>query len=401
MTSTLAVVGGTYREQCEEPRVQRLCGSGLRATQILRGLGHEVRFVTCIDDHLRPEFDAVTAALPGVDVAASPRTGPIGFTYDTPVHSTNRGGTANADPVTAAADVVVAFGMVEKTEWTVQTQWAVIDPQHAPLPDLLRNVTAAHVAVVLNEHEVRTQANDDDLDAAAQFVLGLGVHVVVIKQGARGGLVVTSAGTATFGACPTEVVDPIGSGDAFTAGFAHSWAIEHNPPEQAAQDASRVAAAHSLTGVAGFSASALDAVPEPIEYVPGPGPQVYLAGPFFNIAQRQLITLIRTALTQLGVEVFSPLHEIGRGGDEVAEQDLAGLRDSSSVLAVLDGADAGTLFEVGWATGAGIPVVGLAEHHQDHAWTMVRGTGSAVVPDLSSAVYRAAWAALSTSTAAP
>ncbi|MBB2924118.1 PfkB family carbohydrate kinase [Cellulomonas cellasea] len=395
MDATLAVVGGTYREQCEEPRVQRLCGSGLRATQILHGLGHQVRFVTCIDDHLRAEFDALTAALPEVHVEAIFRSGPIGFTYETPVHPTYRGGTATADPLTATADVVVAFGMVEKTDWTVEATWAVVDPQHAPLRDILGRVTAEHRAVVLNEHEIRTQANDDDLDAAAQYVLGLGVDVVVVKQGARGGLVVSSVGTGTFGACPTERVDPIGSGDAFTAGFAHAWATQKQAPEVAALFASQVAAAHSLTGVAGFSAAALTAVPDPIAYVPGPGPRVYLAGPFFNIAQRQLITLIRSALTQLGVEVFSPLHEIGRGGDEVAQQDLAGLRDSSSVLAVLDGADAGTLFEVGWATGAGIPVVGLAEQHRDHAWTMVRGTGSPVVPDLSTAVYRAAWAALS------
>lgn len=391
----MAVVGGTYRELCEEPRVQRLCGSGLRATQILHRIGHSVRFLTCIDDQLRAEFDALVAALPGVDIDATPRSGPIGFTYETPVHPAHRGGTATADPLNASADVVVAFGMVEKTDWTVEANWAVIDPQHEPLPYVLDRVTAEHCAVVLNEHEVRTQADDDDLEAAAQYVLGLGVDVVVVKQGARGGLVVSANDSGKFGACPTESVEPIGSGDAFTAAFAHAWATQGQEPVAAALFASKVAAAHSLTGVAGFSAAVLDVVPPPIPYIPGPGPQVYLAGPFFNIAQRQLIRLIRTALTQLGIEVFSPLHEVGRGGDEVAEQDLEGLRNSSSVLAVLDGADAGTLFEVGWATGAGIPVVGLAEHPKDHAWTMVRGTGSTVVADLSTAVYRAAWAALS------
>ncbi|CPU63358.1 sugar kinase%2C ribokinase [Mycobacteroides abscessus] len=284
--------------------------------------------------------------------------------------------------------------MVEKTRWTVSATWAVVDPQHQPLPDALERVSAARVAVVLNEHEIRTQANNDDLNEAAQFVLQLGADVVVIKQGARGGLVATMTGVTPFGACPTETVDPIGSGDAFTAGFAHAWAIEGQTPERSAAFASRVAAGHSLTGVAGFAPAVLEVVPDPIAYVGGPGPQVYLAGPFFNIAQRQLVTLIRTALVQLGVEVFSPLHEIGRGGDEVAEGDLEGLRSSNSVLAVLDGADAGTLFEVGWATGAGIPVVGLAEEHRDHAWTMVRGTGGVVVPDLSTAVYQSAWAAL-------
>lgn len=378
--------------------MQRLCGSGLRATQILRGLGHSVQFRTCVDNHLRAEFDAVVAGMAGVSTHITPRSSPIGFTYETPVQPALRGGFATASPIRAIEDVVVAFGMVE-TQWTVEADWAIIDPQHASLTDALDRVTATHVAVVLNEHEVRMQSSHDDLAEAARFVLGLGVEVVVVKQGARGGQVVSAAGTATFGACPTEVVDPIGSGDAFTAGFAHAWATDGRTAADAALFASRVAAGHSLTGIAGFTPTALDAVPEPIPYVYGPGPQVYLAGPFFNIAQRQLISVIRTALAQLGVEVFSPLHEIGRGGDEVAALDLNGLRDSSSVLAVLDGEDAGTLFEVGWATAEGIPVIGLAEHQRDHAWTMVRGTGNTVVSDLSTAVYRAPWAALRRSAA--
>jgi nucleoside 2-deoxyribosyltransferase len=348
-----------------------------------------------MDNHCHTEFDSVTADLTNMTSNITLRTGPISFSYETPLQTPRQIGAASADSLTVSADIIVAFGMAEVTHWSATAIKAVIDPQHDSIQELLSNVNATHVAVVLNEHEACKQANCEDSRSAGHFILNLGVDCVVIKQGVRGGLVMSSNSTTTFGACPTETVDLIGSGDAFTAGFAHAWAVESRGPSEAAQFAARVAAAHSIAGgVAGFSKSLLGSVPNPIPYIEGPEPSIYLAGPFFNMAQRRLITLIYNAFIDLGVEVFSPLHQVGFGGDQVADKDLSGLLKSKSVLAVLDGADAGTLFEVGWATNAGIPVVGFADNLTDHRWTMLRGTGSHVTSDLSSAVYTAAWAAL-------
>jgi nucleoside 2-deoxyribosyltransferase len=90
--------------------------------------------------------------------------------------------------------------------------------------------------------------------------------------------------------------------------------------------------------------------------------------------------------------VFSPLHDVGVGGDEVAKPDLEGLEGCSAVLALLDEIDVGTSVEIGWAAAKGIPVVGYSSRPADDAWKMVRGTGGTVVDDLSTAVYRAVWA---------
>ncbi len=78
----------------------------------------------------------------------------------------------------------------------------------------------------------------------------------------------------------------------------------------------------------------------------------------------------------------------------MAAQDMRGLRQCDSVLALLDGEDPGTLVEVGWALRAGIPVVGLADEAGDHAWTMIRGLEAEVTSDLSTAVYHAVWAGI-------
>jgi nucleoside 2-deoxyribosyltransferase len=388
----VTVVGGAYHEVCIDPTAHRLMGSGLRAARLLRALGADASLSTCVDAATASELGGVAAAF-DVAVSTTPRATPVRYVYETPVHPAIQSGSTSGEPIHADGEVVVGFGMIE-TEWTAKGDRVVIDPQHSEVAELLGRVRAPHLALVLNEHEARRFAGRDDLRDAARYFVELGIDAVAIKRGARGGLVATASRVDAFGAVPTRRVDPIGSGDAFTAGFAYAWAGQAAEPLEAARFASRVAAAHSLEGAAGFNADVLANVGEPIAYPQDSTPSVYLAGPFFNVAQRMLIRVARRALRHLGVDVFSPLHEIGHGGDEVAELDLAGLGRCSSVLAILDGADSGTVFETGWATRANIPVVALAENADDHAWTMHRGTEALVVPDLSSAIYNAAWAAL-------
>ena len=386
------VVGGAYREESLDPVVRRLGGSGVRAARILRALGTPTTLHTCVDASCVDELQML-ATVYRVDLATAKRDGDVGYLYPTPVQPALRDGNATGQPLHVDSDVVVGFGMVETT-WTARAGRAVVDPQHSNVSDVLSRVAAPHVAVVLNEHEARRHTGRTDLIEAATDLLTTAVEVVVIKRGARGGLVVSPAGTEVYGVVPTLTVDPIGSGDAFTAGFAHAWAVERADPLTAATFASRTAAAHSLTGLAAFSPDALATVGTPTVFPLGVDPTVYLAAPFFSVAERALVRIAEDAVPHLGVRVFSPLREIGVGGDEVAQQDIDALSRCASVLAVLDGGDVGTAFEVGWATRQGIAVVGLAENPADHAWTMIRGTGGRVTADLSSAVYGAAWAAL-------
>ncbi|OFB42584.1 hypothetical protein BA059_05105 [Mycolicibacterium sp. (ex Dasyatis americana)] len=386
----ISVVGGTYREYCAEPAIDRLLGSGLRAAGLLRSLGDTVRLHTLINDDDIAEFNAVCAGL-NVDVEARTRTGPIVFTYDTPISRTTLRGEASAQALRVDADCVLAFGMVESA-WTVRTSTLVLDPQHSKVTDLLNSAQAQRISLVLNEHEARASTGLLDIEQAA-LALSQDVEAAVIKRGALGGIVAHQSTLTTFGAIPTATVHPLGSGDAFSAGYAHAWAAGADPIT-AAHNGARVAAAHSLTDSAQVPPQLLQEIGSPLPYPQQVRPRVYLAGPFFNLAQRQLIRTVRSALIHLAADVFSPLDEIGCGGDEVAEKDLEGLRGCHSVFAVLDGADAGTLFEVGWATRAGIPVVGFAEHPDEHTWTMARGTGAVVVNDLSAALYSSIWSAI-------
>jgi nucleoside 2-deoxyribosyltransferase len=72
--------------------------------------------------------------------------------------------------------------------------------------------------------------------------------------------------------------------------------------------------------------------------------------------------------------------------------DLEGLDECQAVLAILNGSDAGTVFEVGYAIARGIPVVALAQNMRPEDLKMPTGSGCRVVDDIVSAIYHAIWA---------
>jgi len=121
---------------------------------------------------------------------------------------------------------------------------------------------------------------------------------------------------------------------------------------------------------------------------------VYLAGPFFTAAELWLVEQVRDTLVTLGVDVFSPFHDIGPGGLEVAKKDIEGLEQCDAVLALLDNGDTGTVFEVGWAVRHDLPIVGYASVLDQEVTKMMAGTSVELHRDLSTACYRAAWAGM-------
>ena len=84
--------------------------------------------------------------------------------------------------------------------------------------------------VLPNREEARRIAGvEDELDAGR----ALAAHgpVVAVKLGAEGGLVVTRDVVARVDAPDVELVDAIGAGDAFDAGFLAGW-LDGRPPEE-------------------------------------------------------------------------------------------------------------------------------------------------------------------------
>ena len=73
-----------------------------------------------------------------------------------------------------------------------------------------------------NEREAMKMARADDLETAVAN-LSSRVKTVVVKMGGRGALAITGEQRYIAPATPVHVVDPVGAGDSFDAGFLHQF----------------------------------------------------------------------------------------------------------------------------------------------------------------------------------
>lgn len=82
-----------------------------------------------------------------------------------------------------------------------------------------------HVDVFLPSlEEARNLTGEEDPERIADFLLSRGVRVLVLKQGARGCYATDGRDTHVIPAFDcVPVVDTVGCGDAFCAGFLHHW----------------------------------------------------------------------------------------------------------------------------------------------------------------------------------
>lgn len=124
------------------------------------------------------------------------------------------------------------------------------------------------------------------------------------------------------------------------------------------------------------------------------GGKIYLAGPFRELGQRVLINEARGLLTDLGMEVLSPVHDIGHGdAEKVVPKDLAEIDSCDAVFAILNGSSPGTVFEVGYAIAKGKPTFCLAQNMRDQDLKLPKGAGADIHTDFVSAIHRLAWRA--------
>lgn len=390
----MIVAGGTYEEICREPESAELAGSGLRAAAALLSVADEVELISAIEDASADDAATLVGGL-GLSARWHDRSEGVSFTYLTPLSAPIIGGrhARSGKRLRIEADHALVFGMIEGQP-SARARALVFDPQQpndlAPLG--LEQLRADRLAIVANAGETRALGGARSVeDAARRLLRETGAEVVVTKQAARGALVTTADVQEHIGPHPTDRVWPIGSGDVFAAGFSWAWLEQGATPVEAARTGSRAAAAWCETTRLNLPAAAFESSNQPeLNVQEG---CVYLAGPFFDLGQRWLVNLVRDNLRGLGGQVFSPMHDVGRG-DDIAAADLAGLDDCTAVLALLDHSDPGTVFEVGWARSQGKPVIGFAERPDPEGLKMLSGTDVEVHNDLSTAVYRALWTSM-------
>jgi hypothetical protein len=394
----ITVTGGVYEEKCIEPFWDEIYGSAGRAAAALSG--HiPVRLVTYRAEPFSDGLDNLERGY-GISIEGPTAGDGVSFSYmhslSVPHIKPRPDGISRNDALKVSDDIVLRFGMLDG-DAIVKARKAIYDPQSAFAPTNFREngSEAEELALILNRFEARKLSGKADLEQALDSLIDTqGATVVVIKMGSQGALVAHGSERHRVPAYRSDNVFKIGSGDVFSAAFALFWGARNLAPEAAAELASRAVSFYvnsrtlPIPTQEELSSSSLEAV-SPRQ---GQG-QVYLASPFFDIGQRWLVEEIRTLLLDVGATVFSPLHDIGDGpGSVVAPEDLRGLDESDAVIAVLSGADVGTVFEVGYAVAAKKPLIALAQNMRAEDLKMVEGTNCLIVRDLVSAIYQVIWA---------
>lgn len=393
----LTIVGGVYLEQCVQPLWSALFGSAGRALSAVTDLApQELKLVTYADERTRSQVEMLAASAGGA-VEIYPCDSTVSFDYlhplATPVISPALSRIVQSVPIKVSGKVVLRYGMLEG-DAIIDADVAIYDPQSAfgAVAFSANGSSARRLAVVLNQAEAMSISGLREPMAAASWLLKEeGAEVVVLKMGPAGALVITATGKTRVPLYRTERVWKVGSGDVFSSTFAALWGVQGMDPVRAADCASRAVAHYCDTrSLPGPGLAELEALTY-AEVQPGSG-RVYLAGPFFDLGQRWLVEEARHLMLDMGAQVFSPVHEVGPGpANIVAPEDLAGLDKCDVVLAILNGLDPGTIFEVGYAVKAGTPVIALAQNVKDEDLKMVAGSGCELTDDFASAIYRTIW----------
>lgn len=391
------VVGGAYREMCREPYRRRYFGSGVRGAAAIR---EEVeRLVTALESDSLSEIQAVLRNIP-IDHVSRNRV--IEFDYDTPLSSPSirrdHRDSAVEIPNITAEDAIV-FGMVEALP-IISARRIVVDPQHSlTLDQLRRTIHADELFIVANRREITSISHELDLKHASELLLeATNAVAIVVKAGAHGALIFErNKEPAGIPAYVTPEVFPIGSGDVFTAVFA-SMHFAGCELVEAALEASRRTAVYVMTQQTRDAELDDDLVAtiEPTVWSVQDRPKVYIAASFANPEQRWSGRIMDRGIDDIGGHPVYPLRDVGEKHDasDTAHGDLAALDSCDAVVLLADVARTGPFFEGGWAASRGTPTVVMNSDPDEDRYTMLRGTGSTMVSDLSTAAYHAVWSAI-------
>lgn len=397
ISSEISITGGIYRELCYWPNRNHLFGSAWRSARVMRALAPDVRMrlVTAGDDVTTSLLKAYSTA-ENLNYTVYPEKELICFSYKHPLAvPTVSGRPLEKIHLRAEGTCVIGFGMIEATT-EIRGSYVVYDPQSPREPRWFRDQggEAEHLALVMNKSEASILSGETDLQKIKQVIFEYeGCECLIIKCGAQGAMVFCGKedeGTH-IPAYKTEHVWPIGSGDVFTTVFSYYWFKDVSPVE-ASIKASQAAASYCESDGDFENLPLLLKTNEFCEYIPRKKGKIYLAGPFFTLSEKLFVAECRDMLMAMGMNVFSPYHDVGEGkAEDVVPKDIAAIDDCDCLFAILDGMDSGTLFEIGYAVKSGIKVVAYGENTTEGELKMLVGTGCDVNTDFTTALYKTCW----------
>jgi len=285
----LDIIGGSYIENCIEPKYNKLFGSGLRAAASLSNKGFDIRLHTCICDGYKQLLN-LNGNTFNFEIDSLIISKTIEFDYYHPL--------SHPIPIIAKDQEIIQiknikgnnilyYGMIEANA-KFKGDYVVYDPQnHISFKDT--GSTAKHLALVLNKKEAQILSkikSENISEIGKKLLISECADVIIIKNGSQGAFVFENDKETLIPVFETDIVWPIGTGDIFSAVFAWQWMIRKESPHDSAYKASQ------FTGQYCQSRHLPLRIDFPVLKElkrPKLNKLIYLAGPFFSIEERWLI----------------------------------------------------------------------------------------------------------------
>ncbi|WP_230198947.1 carbohydrate kinase family protein [Geotalea daltonii] len=385
----MRIAGGFYRENCCLPAWNAAFGSGGRAAAAISRLSPGTVLHTYCEESEDVHIHALKKL--GVDVRVNSRPTSIVFAYFHPLSRPH----IQPPPdmltlqhiITISDEAVLRFGFLEG-DAIVDADRAVYDPQtwRNPAPFRANGSRANELAIVLNELELKSATGyQAELSLAAhQLIEDQQAELVVVKRGIWGATVYERSGIVTLiPAYRSSRVFKIGTGDVFSAIFAHYWAEKRLSAAEAADLASRAVAQYCNSGQLPIDPAELG------QFAPihcGTAGTVLLLGVAGSLGQRYTMEEARFVLKGLGVEVCCP----------VLDGELS--YSACAALILAEGADAEIIRSIESEPLPGLPMVVLQEKgvRCDELLKVPALEKASIVDDFTTAMYTVTWAALET-----
>ncbi|KAA9000460.1 nucleoside 2-deoxyribosyltransferase [Affinibrenneria salicis] len=397
------IVGGVYKENCLSPDWHGIYGSGGRAALAICEMGVDVILHTFLPDDFKIILIQESKYCKGnlsVNQYETDERLEFNYTYGL-AHVTPPKSNHSDKEIFLKCKKALIFGMIE-CKTLIEAEYAVYDPQSTfkTLSFKESGSSAKHLALVLNESEAAVLASKEPLTDPKEIIFTIAenesAEVVVLKRGPAGAIVYHNGIYTTVPAYMTDIVWKIGSGDCFSAYFAYNWLELKLPPEICAFNASLATSYYCQTQCFPSDFHLNEYHPKPVIVNNTARAKVYIAGPIFTLAQLWIIEQLRNNFMDMGLDVFSPYHDVGLINNkyDIYDNDITGIEEADIIFAIIDGLDSGTIFEIGFATAKGKKVIIYNENVSEKDLVMFSGENTEIVSDFVTAIYKTIWLSL-------
>lgn len=393
----ISVIGGTYREIDYDDISTDIYGSGYRCCKFLLENKCDVNYYTSGNDEVEKYLKEIKKVYSSFNFQLTKSKDLITFKYsfalDTPSIFPNILNIKKTENIKIEGGNIICYGMLE-SDFIITGNKVIYDPQTSLNPKKFSEIGNANELIyIVNMNEAKSISSQNDLEEIKKFFfISENAFALIIKNGPYGAkLYLKNNDEFEIPSFVTENVNKIGSGDIFTSSFGYYWMNKNLPLEECAILASKVTSLYCDKKVY------IDVKDSEFNFIEFKNnkfreKQIYLAAPFFSIAELIIIDKIRNAFLEFGVKVFSPFHDIGLGNEEtIAIKDLQAIKDSDIIFCVFDNLDSGTLIESGFALAMNKKIIGYHRTCKDSELLMLKPGDLKIFKNLTSAMYHTIW----------